>query len=285
MRLKVILEKFHSVLDINYGKDEVNSFFDLLVEHYLDMKRIQLVINPEFEISEAQEVLFLNALEALNINKPIQYIIGETEFYSLPFKVTAATLIPRPETEELVDWILTSNSDTTEETPFSILDIGTGSGCISISLAKHLIKANVYALDVSKDALNVAKQNAKINDVYVEFMLDDILNTNVSASHNFDIIVSNPPYVRNLEKVEIKPNVLNNEPHLALFVHDENPLQFYKAICVFAQQNLNNNGVLYFEINEYLGQEMIQLLEEFGFKSIELKKDMFGKDRMIRGTK
>lgn len=203
----------------------------------------------------------------------------------MPFKVNENTLIPRPETEELVDWVITSFDKQKEETQFKILDIGTGSGCISISLAKNLPETNVFALDVSKEALQTAKQNAEMNGVEVVFIHDDILNTNFSPLAVFDVIVSNPPYVRNLEKVEIKSNVLDNEPHIALFVDNENPLQFYKAICEFAQNNLKDEGVLYFEINEYLGQEMIQLLKEFGFKSIELKKDLFGKDRMIKGMK
>ena len=285
MRLKAILENFHSELDDNYGKEEVNSFFDLLMEHFLGLKRIQLVLNPEYVITNEQKELFLDALVELKNNKPIQYIIGETEFYGLPFKVNENTLIPRPETEELVDWVITSFDKQKEETQFKILDIGTGSGCISISLAKNLPETNVFALDVSKEALQTAKQNAEMNGVEVVFIHDDILNTNFSPLAVFDVIVSNPPYVRNLEKVEIKSNVLDNEPHIALFVDDENPLQFYKAICEFAQNNLKDEGVLYFEINEYLGQEMIQLLKEFGFKSIELKKDLFGKDRMIKGMK
>lgn len=284
MRLKTILDQFHTALDENYGKDEVNSFFDLLMEHYLGQKRIQLVLNPEYVITNEQKELFIDALVELKNNKPIQYIIGETEFYGLPFKVNEHTLIPRPETEELVDWIITSYAKQ-NETQLKILDIGTGTGCIAISIAKNLAETTVFALDVSMEALNIAKQNAELNGVVVEFIHNDILSPNLSESLGFDSIVSNPPYVRNLEKAEIKSNVLDNEPHLALFVEDENPLQFYKAICEFAKHNLKEGGVLYFEINEYLGQEMIRLLEEFGFKSIELKQDLFGKDRMIKGMK
>ncbi len=289
MRLKTILDDFHSALDDNYGKDEVNSFFDLLIDYYLGIKRIQLVLNPEYTIALEQEHLFSNALLELKKNKPIQYIIGETEFYGLPFKVNEHTLIPRPETEELVSFILEDVTSSAVEKSTKILDIGTGSGCIAISIAKNIPESSVCALDVSEQALKIAKQNAELNGVEVECIHDDILNPGhaelVSASHKFDVIVSNPPYVRNLEKVEIKPNVLDNEPHLALFVDDENPLLFYKAICEFAQNNLKEEGTLYFEINEYLGEEMIKLLEEFGFKSIELKKDLFGKDRMIKGIK
>lgn len=285
MRLKTILDRFHSSLDDDYGKDEVNSFFDLLLEHYLSIKRIQLVLNPEYVITNEQELLLLDALKALKSNTPIQYIIGETEFYGLLFKVNEHTLIPRPETEELVSLIIEGVTSSTVEKSLNLLDIGTGSGCISISLAKNLPKAKVHALDVSEAALTIAKQNAELNGVEVVFIHDDILNPDMSTSTSYDIIVSNPPYVRNLEKAEIKPNVLDNEPHLALFVDDENPLQFYKAICEFAKAKLKVGGVLYFEINEYLGQDMIQLLEDFGFKSIVLKQDLFGKDRMIKCTK
>jgi release factor glutamine methyltransferase len=289
MRLKAILEQFHLALDDQYGKDEVSTFFNLLLEHYLGIKRIQLVLNPDYLITKDQGFLFLEALDQLKNNVPIQYIIGETEFYGLPFKVSKNTLIPRPETEELVSLILRDTNLKVGEKSLKILDIGTGTGCIAISLAKFLPEARVRALDVSEDALNIAKHNAELNGVEVDFIHDDILNLGhaecVSESHQFDIIVSNPPYVRNLEKVKIQPNVLENEPHLALFVDDKNPLQFYKAICEFARDHLADDGLLYFEINEYLGREMIQLLESFAFKSIALKKDLFGKDRMIKGMK
>lgn len=284
-----MLDQFHSALDENYGKEEVNAFFDVLMEHHLNHKRIQLILNPDYAITSEQEQLFLNALEDLKKHVPIQYIIGETEFYGLTFQVNKYTLIPRPETEELVSLIIEDVTSSAVEKSLKILDIGTGTGCIPIALAKHLPNANIYALDVSEAALQIAKQNAELNEVTIEFIHDDILNLShtelVTASLTFDIIVSNPPYVRQLEKVEIKPNVLNNEPHLALFVDDENPLQFYKAICEFAQIHLKTGGALYFEINEYLGQEMIQLLEEFTYTSIELKTDIFGKNRMIKGVK
>jgi release factor glutamine methyltransferase len=289
MRLKTILDEFHSVLDDAYGKDEVNSFFNVLIEYFLNIKRIDLVLNPDYEITQEQNILLSNALSDLNENKPIQYIIGETEFYRLLFKVNEHTLIPRPETEELVALVIEDVTSSAVEKSLKILDIGTGTGCIAISLAKNLAEANVSAIDVSEEAIKIAKQNADLNGVKVAFMHDTILNPRhpelVSASHTFDIIVSNPPYVRNLEKAKIKPNVLDNEPHLALFVEDDNPLQFYRAICEFANSHLKEKGGLYFEINEYLGKEMLQLLEEFGFKSIELKTDLFGKNRMIKGIK
>jgi release factor glutamine methyltransferase len=282
--LKEVLHIYHKELDDLFGKEEVDSFFNILIDYYLDIKRIHLVLEPEYVITKEEEQPLFEALSQLKLHKPIQYIIGETEFYGLPFKVNEHTLIPRPETEELVGLLIEdSNREVTK-----ILDIGTGTGCIAISLAKHIETVKVYALDVSNDALKIARQNATFNKVDVEFINDDILKINDSVFDtvsNFDVIVSNPPYVRNLEKAEIQPNVLNNEPHLALFVDDENPLQFYQAICEFAQHNLKKDGTLYFEINEYLGEEMIKLLENFNFKDIELKKDMFGKDRMIKAKK
>jgi len=295
--LKTILYNFHKELDDIYGKHEVDSFFNILMEHYLNLKRIRLVLEPGFVVSKEQSQVLFDALHQLKLQRPIQYIIGETEFYGLPFKVNAHTLIPRPETEELVDWVIKSRlksctegrRNASEVSQLRILDIGTGSGCIAIALAKHIPDAKVYALDVSSEALKIANQNAELNAVEVECIHGDILKgcptDLISASPNFDIIISNPPYVRHLEKAEIQPNVLNNEPHLALFVDDGNPLQFYKAICEFAKTNLKENGLLYFEINEYLGEAMVDLLSDMGLKTITLKQDMFGKDRMIKGIR
>ena len=188
-------------------------------------------------------------------------------------------LIPRPETEELVSWILSNHDSSTH---LKILDIGTGSGCIAIALAKNLPNAQVFAIDVSEKALATAKNNADRNEVKVNFIKQDILNTE-NLEQSFDIIVSNPPYVRNLEKDEIKQNVLAHEPHLALFVEDQNALIFYDKIANLSQRHLNPNGQLYFEINQYLGKEMVQLLEQKGFSAIELRKDIYGNDRMVFG--
>lgn len=283
MNLKDIQNKFHGDLDAIYGKEEANSFFFLLVESYYNVSRIQLAINPNLLVKETSKMF--EALELLKNEQPIQYILGETEFYGLPFKVNTNTLIPRPETEELVDWIISKFQNKTSE--IRILDIGTGSGCIAIALAKNLPNAKVYALDVSKEALNMAKENTKLNQVHVTFIEADILNIetlNIMFNNlEFDVIVSNPPYVREQEKQLMKLNVLNNEPHLALFVKDENPLQFYKAITEFAFNKLANYGLLFFEINEFLGKEMIDLLVTSNFKKIELKQDIFNKDRMIKG--
>jgi release factor glutamine methyltransferase len=240
-----------------------------------------MVLNPDVTITAKDDTFFKTAIRELKNEKPIQYIIGSTEFYGLNFKVTEATLIPRPETEELVDWILKEHSD---KNKISILDIGTGSGCIPISLTKNLSNATVTTLDVSEEAISVAKENAKTHSVSVNFIHDNML-TYSDVSQKYDVIVSNPPYVRNLEKQEIKKNVLEHEPHLALFVEDNDPLIFYRKITEFAVSNLTENGVLYFEINQYLGQETIDLVKSYGFTSVELRKDLSGNNRMLKAFK
>ncbi|WP_067146547.1 peptide chain release factor N(5)-glutamine methyltransferase [Pseudotamlana agarivorans] len=280
MRLKDIQKKFHAELDSLYATEEVNSFFYTLIDVFYKVSRIDLAMDTELSIDDDEPIE--KALNQLIKHKPIQYIIGETEFYGLPFKVNKNVLIPRPETEELVEWILKHKK---EDETLNILDIGTGSGCIAISIAKHLKNASVYALDISEKALEVAKGNALLNEVHVEFINADILTTNSIRDLKFDIIVSNPPYIREKEQRLMKPNVLENEPHLALFVKDDNALQFYKAITEFSVHNLVENGELLFEINEFLGNEMIRLLQKHQFSNIELKQDIFRKDRMIKGVK
>ena len=292
MLLKTFKSKLLQELSAIYDEQEIESFFFLLLEFYHGKKRIDLALNPEMEMDASQLVKWENALSELKNQKPIQYIIGETDFYGLPFIVNENTLIPRPETEELVEWIVVESRKSEVES-LKILDIGTGSGCIAISLAKNLPNAEVFAVDVSEKALAVAKKNAEINKVEVNFVNADILKINDLAElptsnfqlpSHFDIIVSNPPYVRNLEKAEIKPNVLEFEPHLALFVEDTDALLFYRKIADLASKNLVQNGKLFFEINQYLGKETAELLEDLGFKSIELKKDIYGYDRMIQST-
>ena len=293
MKLKDLKHKFHEHLDAIYGKEEVQTFFFMLTEYYNAIKRIDLALNTDLTIEDDFVLKYESALEALKNHEPIQYIIGQTEFYGLPFYVNENTLIPRPETEELVELILSNTYANSQleiiegNNQFNILDIGTGTGCIAISLAKQLPNANVSAIDVSAKALEMANKNAQLNQVDIDFIENDILkicNSELDSATKFDIIVSNPPYVRQLEKQQMQDNVLNHEPHLALFVEDENPLIFYRAITQFATKNLKPNGELYFEINEYLGKEMIALLEQFDFKNIQLKQDLFGKDRMICGV-
>lgn len=289
MLIKTLREHFHNSLKEEYPDTEIQSFFYLLAECYLKLKRVDIALNLYMPVSNKKVQKFEMALTELKRHKPIQYIIGTTEFYGLSFKVTESTLIPRPETEELVAWILETLSQDPET--FTILDIGTGTGCIAIALAKHLPNAKVYAVDISKKALSVAKTNAKLNKVEVEFVELDILNWQNDIQHSpikdveFDVIVSNPPYVRHLEKAQMSANVLKHEPAEALYVEDDQPLLFYKAITEYASSALKNQGHLFFEINQYLGAEMQQLLYAYGFGSISLKKDIFEKNRMISGHK
>jgi len=295
MTLLQLKTKFLEDLTILYPKEEILSFFSLLIDFKLDLSKVDIALHPNLTIEENTLNFFYNALNDLQNEKPIQYIIGTTEFYGLPFYVNNNVLIPRPETEELVEWMLNklnlqNSALKAQPSTLNILDIGTGSGCIAIALAKNLPDASVVAIDISTDALQIAQQNALLNKVNINFIEHDILNpktlqssSNIEQHLKFDIIVSNPPYVRHLEKQEITDNVLLHEPHLALFVENDNPLLFYDKIADFAKRNLTENGQIYFEINQYLGQETTRLLKEKGFKNIELKKDFLGNDRMVRG--
>lgn len=289
MRLKTLRDNFLTVLKEDFPDTEIQSFFYLLTDHFLKMKRLDVTLNLNMQISTEKLEKFENAIGRLKNHEPIQYIIGQTEFYGLPFRVNENTLIPRPETEELVAWILDSAKASTKG--LSILDIGTGTGCIAISLAENLPSAKVYAIDVSQKALTIAKHNAKLNDVNVRFFEVDILDWRKNSGNlgvedlKFDLIVSNPPYVRELEKTQMQTNVLDYEPALALFVTNDDPLVFYKEIIQFAMEHLKDNGKLFFEINQYLGVEMLDLLDNYNFENIILKKDIFGNDRMISGTK
>ena len=283
MKIKEYRTQFIQELTPIYDAGEAESFFYLIVEEKHQLKRIDLALHPDLVFSEAEIVVWNSILEQLKQEIPVQYLLGKTSFYGLDFEVNENVLIPRPETEELVEWILESQKPKGESQNIRILDIGTGSGCIAISLAKNLPNATVFAIDVSEKALATAKKNAENNSVNVTFINQNILETE-DLGQQFDIIVSNPPYVRNLEKEEIKKNVLDNEPHLALFVEDNDALIFYKKIAELAQKNLSENGQLYFEINQYLGKEMIDLLEKMNFAAIELRKDIYGNDRMIRAS-
>ena len=263
------------------GREETGSLFRLVVEHYLDIGPFALVLTPDLVINKGEEQPLFQALAQLKLQKPVQYILGTTEFMGMDFKVDPNVLIPRPETEELVQWILEDWGNCRET--IRILDIGTGSGCIAIVLAKNLKKAEVFALDVSDGALDMAKGNAISNGVAITFIQADILALEKLDVH-FDIIVSNPPYVREMEKGKMKANVIENEPELALFVKDDDPLLFYRKIVEFARINLRSKGELYFEINQYLGNRTKSLLDPHFF-NVELRKDLYGNDRMLKGQK
>ncbi len=281
MILKTLRNNFIKTLIDYYAETEIVSFFNLLSADILKMQRIDIAQNLYAVISGKKQEKFQNAVNKLKNYIPIQYITGNTEFYNLTLKVNAATLIPRPETEELVAWII---NDQNNKQNISILDVGTGSGCIAIALAKNLPEAKVFALDVSEKALRIARQNAVDNGVTIEFIEADIFDVDL-GNLQFDVIVSNPPYVRELEKETMSPNVLNHEPHLALFVKDDDPLLFYRSIVEVANNTLKSKGFLYFEINEFLGNLTRQLVQKLNYCNIELKKDLFMKDRMIKANK
>ncbi len=286
MLLSEIKNIFHKELDAIYGRDEVSSFFYLLIEEYYGLERFILAFEPKYILDKDQENPIFEALSKLKQHIPIQHIIGHTSFMDMDFKVNSKVLIPRPETEELVRWILGDYKQNDAE--LQLLDIGTGSGCIAIALAKNLNNGNVRAVDISSEALEIATKNATDNGVEVDFIRADILQTNTlptSLQTEFDIIVSNPPYVRELEKEQMQENVKRHEPDLALYVTDREPLIFYEAIGAYAQKQLKLNGSLYLEINQYLSQEMVELLKGYNFKDIIVKKDMFGNDRMIKATR
>ena len=281
MTIKHYRDQFIQELTSLYDVGEAESFFYRILEARHLLKRIDIALQPELALTVAELEDWNLILEQLKKEIPIQYLLGSTHFYGLEFEVNSNVLIPRPETEELVEWIIESQQLAIGDNKVRILDIGTGSGCIAIALAKNLPNAQVFAFDVSEQALGTAQKNAELNQVAIQFIHQSVLETE-DLGQQFDIIVSNPPYVRYLEKLEIKKNVLDNEPHLALFVADDDALIFYRKIAELAQKNLNPQGQLYFEINQYLGQETLDLLQEMGFKNTELRKDIYGNDRMIQ---
>lgn len=280
MTFKELKSSFQSTLSSYYDEQEIDSFFYMVLEKHHQLKRIDLALQPDLNVSTIELEHWHLVLEQLKTQKPIQYILGEAFFYDLRFKVNENTLIPRPETEELVAWIL-NEIKRQNILNSTILDIGTGTGCIPISLKKNLPESTVFAIDISEETLKVAKENAEINNVEVHFRQCNILEIS-DLENQYDVIISNPPYVRELEKKEIRPNVLAFEPHLALFVSDEDPLIFYRKIAVLAKEQLKPNGLLFFEINQYLSKETVTLLHDLGFATIELRKDIYGNDRMIK---
>lgn len=262
-----------------YPQEEIRSFFNLLAEEIIQLSPVETVLNAEKQLEEPEVQKFEDAILRLKNSEPIQYILGSAEFYGLTFQVNSHTLIPRPETEELIQWIFDDYSKETKTV--RILDVGTGSGCIAITLAKNILNARVTAMDISVNALETARQNARDNDVKIKFIPADVLNLS-KLDQEYDIIVSNPPYVRISEKEKMHPNVLLYEPGQALFVKDENPLIFYENIARLAKSNSAKTTGLYFEINEFLAGELVVLLNEAGFKNIQVKKDIYGKNRMLK---
>ena len=283
---------FFNTLSSIYPETEITSFFQILIKHRLNLTRLDVALSPNIALNDNDYNYLKKALQDLEKEYPIQYIIGITEFFRLPFKVNKNVLIPRPETEELVSLIINDNK---AKGPINILDIGTGSGCIAIALAKNLPNANVFAIDISHNALEIAKINANNNKVHIHFIEADVLNltsfnqlsvfNSISSKNSlpiFDVIVSNPPYVRLKEKSQMKKNVLNYEPEIALFVQNNDPLIFYRKIAALAKLHLTPHGTLYFEINQYLAAETTSLLHNMGYKNIILKQDIYNNNRIIK---
>lgn len=281
MSVSALVDLFRQELVPVYGRGEVEQFIALAFEDVLGYSKIDIFMQGGEAIPTNLIARFFEILENLKESKPIQYILGKTVFYGLPLQVNKHVLIPRPETEELIHWILKSDV----KTPETILDLGTGSGCIALALKDQIRSARVYGADISIAALNVAKNNALNNDLHVEFFQFDMISQESLGFMKFDLMVSNPPYVRISEKEWMEKNVIDHEPHTALFVEEEDPLIFYRKIVDLAEGHLNKNGRLYFEINEVYGKEVLQLLKDRGFENVALKKDFNGKDRMVRGLK
>ena len=284
MNLLQLEKYFHQRLKANYPDSEIENFFFWTLEEILGIQRIDFVLQKNNAVDYQNIDRIKKVIQRLRNEEPIQYIFGSTEFYGLLFNVSTDTLIPRPETEELVEWIIETVKQDEYLSSLSelrILDIGTGTGCIAITLTKLIPSANTTAVDISKNALTVAESNSALNEVNVHFVISNVLELS-SLENEFDIIVSNPPYVTNSEKIEIKNNVLKYESDTALFVEDNDPLLFYRKIGKLSLESLNPNGYLFFEINQYLGKEMVDLLSDLGYQHIELRKDVFGNDRMTR---
>jgi len=273
--IKYIQEKLSGL----YDRPEIDSFCFLIINHLLGFSKSEMILNQDYTFSDSDVKKAHEITSRLIGFEPIQYIVGQTEFYGLPFFVEPGVLIPRFETEELVDLIIRENKGFSG----NILDIGTGSGCIAISLAKYLPSSSVTGTDISHDALVVAQGNAGLNNVKVEFIEEDIFNPHRLLTGRQDIIVSNPPYVLFSEKTLMNKNVLEHEPHDALFVNDSEPFLYYKSILHTAEKILLPGGKIYFEINEAMGKDMIRLIETFRYSDIKLFKDINGKDRIIRG--
>ena len=282
MKLIQFRQEFYSRLQSIYPETEIAGMYGILLEEYMEISRVEAALQAQEEIPGPVLSKLHAALDRLSKHEPIQYILGKTSFYGLSLYVNSATLIPRPETEELVSWIL-SDLDKSSARVKGV-DIGTGSGCIALALKNNLSNSEITAVDVSLEALEVVKQNANELKLPIEILRLDILKDRL-PKENLDFIVSNPPYVCEAEKSEMRANVLDYEPDLALFVKDSEPLIFYDRILEVAKESLKENGSIYFEINERFAEEIIKIAKEKGWKNNQVKKDIFGRDRMLRCRK
>ncbi len=284
MKIREALQGYSNKLIPVYDAGECRSITEMVLMHLLKSSKSNLLANEQRSLTNAEIKLLDNIFIRLITGEPVQYVLEEAWFFNLLFYVDRNVLIPRPETEELVNWIIKDiNAASNKKNSYRILDIGTGSGCIAIALNKNLNESLVTAIDISETTIEIAKKNAILNQAVVNFQSADIFSTTIPSLNKikFDVIVSNPPYVLYTEKDVMHKNVVQFEPHQALFVSDNNPLIFYEKIASFAKTHLSNNGKLYFEINENKGQAIIELLRDIGFNNILLKKDFFNKDRMI----
>lgn len=282
--VKDVFTCYRAQLKALYDAKEVDAIALTVLKEVTDQSNAYLKAFPEHRLSTEQQEQLIGFSEQLATGQPLQYVLGHTEFYGLPFKVNPSVLIPRPETEELVEWVLNSDLPVSA---INILDIGTGSGSIAISLKKNLPQANVWAMDISAQALKTAKENAKLNNVEVNFIEADVLNPSLITHHSlltFHLIISNPPYVTPADKALMHTNVTGFEPHTALFVPQDDPLLFYKAIADLAKKKLVEGGLLFFEINESYGNDTIEMLKLKQFEDVELRQDMSGRDRMIKAV-
>jgi release factor glutamine methyltransferase len=268
-------------LEGTFHGEEIRAFSNIIIRHVLGLESMHQAYLSDIKVNESQGEAVIKICRELKEGKPVQYILGETLFYDCKIQLNNATLIPRPETEELVEMIINENRKFTG----AIIDFGTGSGCIAIALAKNIPGTVVTGTDISSAAISIAEKNASQNNVKVKLLVDDILSTDTGNLDKAGIIVSNPPYVRNSEKEFMQRNVLGFEPHWALFVEDSDPLTFYRAILYKAQTLLQPGGRIYFEINEAMGNAMVALLESYGYSSVVLRKDFNGKERFIKGEK
>jgi release factor glutamine methyltransferase len=284
--VKEVYSDYATALKSIYDTNEAVAIADLVLGELTGFSRAKLKAFTDTILTSEQRHRAEAILAELTTGKPVQYVIGHTDFYSLDFLVNPSVLIPRPETEELVDWII-NTAKVSPATAHQVLDIGTGSGCIAISLKKNLPQAVVSAIDISAAALETATENARRNITDVNFIEADILNLKSAAisDNTYSIIVSNPPYVTPADKEQMHNNVTDFEPHTALFVPQDDPLLFYNAIADFAVSHLDTGGFLFFEINEAYGKQIVELLQDKSFINIELSKDMSSRDRMIKAQK
>jgi release factor glutamine methyltransferase len=279
-KVRDIVRFAHLELDSVYTNQEVGVMIHALLEEFCGLSKIKVLTEPDLTVSESELLKIHFAIKDLKRHKPLQYILGKTDFFDLNILLSHNVLIPRPETEELVSRIIEENKGKKD---LRIADLGCGSGCIAIALAKHLKSSKVFAFDISDEALKQTEINAQHNEVAIEIIKAD-MGKELPLNEQFDIIVSNPPYVRESEKIQMRANVIDYEPHLALFVTDENPLIFYQNIASIASKSLKNNGKIYLEINESLSVETELIFKNLNYET-EVIEDLFGKCRMVFARK